>query len=467
MAANDPDWQGWATTRLGSVVAERYRLDRLVGRGGMGVVYAGEHVQTGRPVAVKLLRAPLHETADAVRRFMQEARAAVDTRHPHVVDVLDAGRCGDGTPYVALELLHGETLAEYLTRRGPISLSETLLIVEPLLDALAACHARGIVHRDLKSNNAFLHLDTRGVLVPKLLDFGIAKRLDERHTSSGEVLGTVAYMAPEQAAGEQVLPAADVWAMGVVIYEMLTCRLPLAGTPSKMLAELLTHAAPRFDGLLDLPVPLTRVLNRAFARDPHARYADAGSFKQALLQAVQEASVPSANTLSFPVEPPAWTPGLTPELAVTLPAIESSVRMRQPPSRPAANAQARDGRPPLRPGATVLGAVLLLLVLVLGASLTFWMRERSASPRAAEVSEPTPVARDNAPREPAPGALVPPPAPAATQSADTAVVGEASAEQSPVSDLPKPPSSIPKARRPVTRERARVPAAKPDRRLGP
>ena len=161
--------------RLKTRLAEKYRLDRILGDGGFGVVFAGVHDWTGRPIAVKVMDPSLARKEDYVKRFLQEARLAAKLSHPNVVDVLDMGREEDGTVYLVLELLRGETLSQVLKRRKLLPLDETLNNLLPIMDALSDAHAAGVLHRDLKPANIILSVDKRGRMVPKLLDFGIAK----------------------------------------------------------------------------------------------------------------------------------------------------------------------------------------------------------------------------------------------------------------------------------------------------
>src|SRR5581483_202840 len=202
-----------------------------------------------------------------------EARVAAGLRHPHVVDVLDMGADIDGAVYLVLELLEGETLATELVRRGALPLDACAVRLLPVMDALTAAHARGIVHRDAKPENIYLHHPAGGVMTPKLLDFGIAKVVQESHhggTATGAVLGTTHYMSPEQAeALEDIGPAADVWAMGVVWYECLAGILPFdgKGPASVLLAITRGEHIPLSVRCPALPSTLTDAIERALTVD--------------------------------------------------------------------------------------------------------------------------------------------------------------------------------------------------------
>ncbi|AKF04892.1 Serine/threonine protein kinase [Sandaracinus amylolyticus] len=203
----------------------------------MGVVHEAINTWTHRRVALKLMHPGLPRTVQ--RRLFEEARTASRLSHPNVVDVLDMGAAEDGSLFLVQELLEGEDLHERLDRVGRLAASEVLRVFLPVIDALASAHELGIVHRDVKPSNIVLARDPRGVLVPKLVDFGIAKRVDDhaytRITLDGTLLGTPHYMAPEQILDDEVGPPADVWSIGVCLYEALTGRVPYESTQLHLL----------------------------------------------------------------------------------------------------------------------------------------------------------------------------------------------------------------------------------------
>ncbi|MEO7270926.1 MAG: protein kinase [Vicinamibacterales bacterium] len=220
-----------SATRL---LNDRYRLERRLGRGGMGAVYAAMDEVLERRVAVKLIREDVAGPLDLAARFRFEARTAAGFAHPHVVRVYDFGVDRFRRPFLVMELLEGETLRQRLAASGPLSVSDALPILRGICAALSAAHAQGLVHRDLKPENIFLQRHESGTLA-KVLDFGLAKAFDtggglERATASGSsaglLIGTLEYMAPEQVAGDEVTPGWDIWALGVIAYEMLTGRHP-------------------------------------------------------------------------------------------------------------------------------------------------------------------------------------------------------------------------------------------------
>jgi eukaryotic-like serine/threonine-protein kinase len=222
--------------RPGALIAGRYRLDRRLGAGGMGVVWAATHVVTRREVALKFLKASVTADTEARRRFLQEARAATAAHHPNVVEIWDVFDLPGDTPVIVMDLLAGETLRERLARAGSLDLETTAKLLLPVISAVGTAHALGIVHRDLKPDNIFLAGDGAAPSV-KVLDFGIAKlmtRPDDLEpavsTGTGEMLGTPCYMAPEQALGERdVDHRADIWALGAIVYECLAGVRPVRG----------------------------------------------------------------------------------------------------------------------------------------------------------------------------------------------------------------------------------------------
>lgn len=218
--------------RLGKTLAGKYTIERLIGSGGMGVVYAACHERTSERVAVKFLREEDLHDAELKRRFIQEAKAASDLQHPNVVRLIELDEDRELGMYMMLELLSGETLQELLEREGRIALEPLCEVLFPILHAAALAHDRGIVHRDLKPANIFLHRTATDQIVPKLLDFGIARVVQAKSahlTRTGEILGSPEYMSPEQAYGDKQLgPTTDVWSMGAVLYRALTGVGPFA-----------------------------------------------------------------------------------------------------------------------------------------------------------------------------------------------------------------------------------------------
>jgi hypothetical protein len=259
------------------VAAGDYRIDRFLGGGAMGDVYAGTHPVIGKKVAIKVIKRHLAGSPDAVERFLREARAVNQVGHPNVIDVFAVGRLDDGRLYLVMDLLEGESLGARL-RRGRPSVDEALAILEQVAAALDAAHARGVVHRDLKPDNVFLSGDDARVHV---LDFGIAKLLAtgtaaplETLTDRGTWLGTPAYMAPEQWGSDGAGPASDRYALGIMAFELLSGRVPFtARTLPQMMEQHFRAPVPTIIGEgRGLPAAVDRVLTCAMAKDPDERY---------------------------------------------------------------------------------------------------------------------------------------------------------------------------------------------------
>jgi serine/threonine protein kinase len=266
----------------GQVLDQKYRLEEVLGRGGMGSVYLGEHTLIGRQVAIKILHADLATSTEMVKRFYREARAAAAIRHRNIIDVLDVGLTQWGDPYLVMEFLEGESLGGLLERSGPLGLATTCGVIEPVLLALIAVHEKGIVHRDLKPDNTFLARSPGAPPEVKLIDFGISKFTggadQTKLTQTGTMMGTPAYMAPEQARGVgQVDARADIYSVGVMMYQMLTGRLPFSGeTYNDLIAKVLTEKPrPPADSYSDFPDAATPTLMKAIAKDPADRFASA------------------------------------------------------------------------------------------------------------------------------------------------------------------------------------------------
>ena len=276
--------------RIGSTLGGKYRIERILAAGGMGTVFAGIHEWTHRPVAVKVLNYEHARNPEIVRRFLQEARAAAQLKHENVVDVLDMGQEPDGSVYLVLELLEGETLKARM-HGGPLSIRETADVLGPIMRALATAHKKGVVHRDLKPDNIFLTYGESGQVIPKLLDFGIAKvgTGQSSSTRTGTMVGTPHFMAPEQVRGERdVGPAADVWSMGVVLYACLSGKLPFdADSTAAVLAKVITERpTPLLAVAPELPAAVGALVDRALQPLPADRFADIGAMLAALSAAV-------------------------------------------------------------------------------------------------------------------------------------------------------------------------------------
>ena len=307
MAAEGAEIPGSEGALVGRVLGGTYRITRVLDRGGMGTVFEGEHVRLHRAVAVKVLARQLTEDPSAVARFQREAEIVSQLQHPNIVNILDYDTTPEGEPYIVMELLHGESLAERLARRDTLALPELVRIVGQVASALSTAHHASIVHRDLKPANVFLVHVEGGPPFVKLLDFGISKSAaqNRRVTREFDVLGTPDYMAPEQALGRtaQVDHRGDQFALAVIAYEILTGQVPFHGESVASVLYRVAHTAPPPASHFAPQVPpeIDRVLSRAMAKDPDDRYKGILQFATALGDAAGVA-VPSIGTL--PTEPP-------------------------------------------------------------------------------------------------------------------------------------------------------------------
>jgi len=286
-----PDWDESTTqgpppsrrTLVGSTIAEKYRIGSILGKGGMGTVYEAEHLVLGRHVAIKILN-PFHaNNATAVKRFEQEARAAGTIGHPNLCEVFDFGALPDGSPYIVMELLRGETLATRIKRFGPLPLRDVDIVIQ-VIRGLEAAHKHGILHRDIKPENVFIAYGAGETVVVKLLDFGVSKFMvgseweEASFTKTGVVMGTPCYFAPEQARGLRDLDArVDVYACGVLLYEALTGQRPYDATNYNALLVSILKGNPTMPRALrpSIPVELERIILNAMARNRDERYASA------------------------------------------------------------------------------------------------------------------------------------------------------------------------------------------------
>ncbi len=295
---------------IGQVLEDRYRIRKLIGRGGMGVVYEAEAIRLGRLCAVKVLLPEFTRNEQAVQRFRREAHVAARVKHPNVVEIFDTGTTDEGAGYIAMELLHGESLDRTLRREGKLPWSRVRPIAVQICRALAAAHAEHIVHRDMKPENCFRVRRDGDDDVIKVLDFGIAKLTDvepsaeaPRLTATNSVVGTYAYMAFEQVAGRDCDHRVDIWAVGVMLYEMLTGFLPFRGQNQGQIWSGIFQddPAPMQDIAPDAGIPdaVEHIVRQALAKDRKQRFASADALAQALLAASSE-STPHAPRLDDP-----------------------------------------------------------------------------------------------------------------------------------------------------------------------
>ncbi len=261
---------------VGEIVGERYRIEEVVGAGGMATVYKAFDQTLERPVAVKVMRREVVKEADQLERFRREARAAAKLSHAHIVTVIDAGE-ENSRPYIVFEYVPGETLKQRIKSEGPLPITEAVAYAIEIGSALVAAHAAGLVHRDVKPQNVLL--DTQGHA--KVADFGIARELDASDglTKTGRVLGTTDYVSPEQAMGEDVTGQSDVYSLGIVLYEMLAGDVPFKG--ENHVAVAMKHVKDQLPDIQEVRPEvsnaLAAVIEKMTAKEPVDRYLTAAS----------------------------------------------------------------------------------------------------------------------------------------------------------------------------------------------
>jgi serine/threonine-protein kinase len=416
-------------------IAGKYRVGELLGKGGRGEVYRGLQVELDREVAIKLLGTGAD--VDERERFLREAKVGAEIRHAGVAQVFDAGVTTGGIPYIAMELLEGETLAERIEQRGHLSAPEAVKIAVDVCRALEAVHRKGYLHRDIKPSNVFLARRPDGSTETKLIDFGIAKRVsfpdDVRHkvntmrglglpplTAADVIVGTPCYLSPEQILGDPLDARSDIYALGVTLYEMLAGAVPFSAHDLVRMFEHILKGTvvkiSRRPGAAKVPAALEREIDRALSKAPADRHASAAEFAASLERALTE-------------EPEAPR--------------SAGVSTLAPASTPRAPAPRRS-----RVVASLISAALGALVITAGLAIFRAVSSREASaeastraPPPAPPSEPRPeptLAEQASPSAPAPSVN-----PAATPKRPRPLPHAAASTTLPAQTPPPPPSSAP------------------------
>lgn len=271
----------------GTVLANRYEIVEFVEEGGMGALYKARHLSVDRQVAVKLLLTGIGDTEAARKRFVQEAKIAGSLSHTNLVPVYDFGETEDGIPFLIMDFLEGTTLAD-MVKRGPLAPPDVIDIVLQICEGLRHAHSKGLIHRDLKPSNVMLLNEGDKTLV-KVMDFGIAKKVDDdaqQLTKTGEVFGSPFYMSPEQCKGLVLDARSDTYAIGCIIFELLSGRVPLKGDNTmQTICKHLTEAPPKLSSLCRVPPVLEGIVDRCLEKEPEKRYQSVGDLADALRKA--------------------------------------------------------------------------------------------------------------------------------------------------------------------------------------
>ncbi|HEX2909244.1 MAG TPA: protein kinase [Chloroflexia bacterium] len=387
--SNKTDWSylnsaSPASSEKPRVIGDRYELLELVGRGGMSRIYRARDRRLQRIVAVKLLLEEHNRDPSSVARFNREARSLAALSSPYIVEVFDYGQEED-VYYLVMEFIEGTNLKELIRSKGAFGPQESINIINQVLLALETAHSHGIIHRDVKPQNILIQSGTGQV---KLTDFGVARAPDDMSiTTVGTTIGTVQYMSPEQSSGEMISPASDVYSAGVVLYELLTGRLPFEGSsPMQIALQHLHDPPPALSSLgLNLPPALEQVVMRALTKNPAQRYHTAEEMRQALSGVFDKASNPAQPS-------PDYQEPYYPTESLPITPADTATREYRPPLK------AQKLRPQERkPAGRILPLVIILLLIAGGvlAWLIFTGRPESSLPGAATSvgsSKSSPVA---------------------------------------------------------------------------
>jgi serine/threonine-protein kinase len=389
-----------AGVREGDILAGKYRIDKILGLGGMGVVVAAHHIQLDDRVAIKFLLPSALANPDAVARFAREARAAVKIRGEHVARVVDVGTLENGSPYMVMEYLEGMDLSGWLEQHGALGIEQAVEFVLQACEALAEAHVLGIVHRDLKPANLFVIRRPDGTSSVKVLDFGISKTTvrggsKSDMTQTRAVMGSPLYMSPEQMqSSKDVDPRTDIWALGVILYELLTADSPFyADTMPELVVKILTTPPqPLRNKRPDAPASLEAVILRAVEKDRGRRYQSVGELAIALLDFAPKRSRASVERISGILKA-----GGLGQTAFTLPPSSESFSNRGGTGVGTAANWGRTSLTQKRATSITIVAAAIGAVVLVGATVAV-LRSRQAAPVSADSaasggpSLPTPMA---------------------------------------------------------------------------
>ena len=416
----------------GEIVAEKYRVERMLGSGGMGYVVAARHLSLDQLVAIKFLTKGALEDAEATARFKREAKAASRLRNDHVTKVFDVGVHDNDEPFIVMEYLDGSDLGAIAKQRGVLAVSEAAEYVLQACEALAEAHAFGIIHRDVKLANLFLTRTASGWPLVKVLDFGVSKTLVNAEaqgdvTKTAAMLGSPKYMSPEQMNDARSVDGrADVWSLGVVLYRLVTGQQPFAGdTIGRLCMAVLSHDPPPVSAHRpDTPAAFSAVVARCLEKDRARRFSNVAELAAALgafcvdPERTEATIARIASVLGVQPPPLGWMPPSLPE--GTDPAWTAP----------------KDGAPKTRPELVLAAAIAALVVALAGVAFVMLRKTPQSAPVVATSAPPT---TDTAPAvtPPPPTAIVAPP------PIVTAAASETPSKQPPAPRKPKKPATAP------------------------
>jgi serine/threonine-protein kinase len=456
-------------------MAGKYRIDRILGAGGMGVVVAAHHIRLDDRVAIKFLLPEMLLSGEAVARFEREARAAVKIKSEHVARVSDVGTLENGAPYMVMEYLEGGDLAAWLKQRGPLPVEQATEFVLQACEAIAEAHALGIVHRDLKPANLFVIRRPDGAASVKVLDFGISKMRgggsssvpDVSITKTSAMMGSPLYMSPEQMQSAKDVDArSDIWALGVIVYELLAGESPFhAESIPELVAKILSMPPPSLTSRRpDVPQALEAVIFRCLEKDLSRRYESVGQLAAALVAFAPTRARISLERISgimrsaglSGVEPSPEASSIPTEPGLRAPATTADVSERTQ------GAFGRTSAPSGRKALTLL--VAGLAVIVIGAGALFFLFGQPAATELDRVAPTVAAEPPAAPSPPAAKAVEAPPVPA--RAAEAPVTATAAASPAPAqAPRPRAPRSPPVPAKPAPAAKAAgapaAPAAAP------
>ena len=442
-----------AGVRAGDVLAGKYRVDRVLGVGGMGVVVAARHLSLDERVAIKFLLPEAVGTPEAVARFVREARAAVRIKSEHVARVIDVGKLDSGAPYMVMEYLDGSDLAAWVAQRGKMAIEQAVEFLLQACEAIAEAHALGIVHRDLKPANLFVIRRPDGGLSIKVLDFGISKITtpgspEMAMTRTSTIIGSPLYMSPEQMQSSRNVDArADVWSLGVILFELVTGRVPFEGEVlTELIAKILSTPPSPVRGFApEVPPALEQVILRCLEKDRERRYATVGEFAAALAPFGPPRVAQSLERIHGVLEAAGIarrpsTPAVQP-VAVQPTQSMTAASWGQTAGQPAASPRSRGG-------AIAAVAAVVVLAMAGGGGVLFYRGRAAAIGGASTATPPTTP-------EPATGSV-----PSAVSSS-TSVTQESTIPTEPPTASAAPSAQVPSARPAVPAYPVAPPPARP------